>query len=194
MREELEQATPDQRTNLLADWGGTTTADRKDWKELVQTGLDQGWYQITFGEVTRVVPNAQSRPTTYIQEKGPRGEIKLEADFIIDATGLDSKVKASPLLNDLVTHYNLPLNPAGRLAVANDFELLEMRNQNGRMYGAGAITFGGPYAAVDSFLGLQYTALQAVDGLVAARGPNLHRLNGLSSLLQWLKWAQNKTP
>ncbi|QUY43614.1 FHA domain-containing protein [Acaryochloris marina] len=194
LREELEQATPDQRTNFLADWGGTTTADRQDWKDLVQTGLDQGWYQITFGEVTRVVPNAQSRPTTYIQEKGPRGEIQLEADFIIDATGLDSKVKASPLLNDLVTHYNLPLNPAGRLAVTNDFELLEMRNQNGRMYGAGAITFGGPYAAVDSFLGLQYTALQALDGLVAARAPNLRRLNGISSFLQWLKWAQNKTP
>ncbi|NJM64310.1 MAG: FHA domain-containing protein [Acaryochloris sp. RU_4_1] len=194
LREELEQATPEQRTNLLADWGGTTTADRRDWKRFVQQGVDQGWYQITFGEVTQVVPNTQARPTTYIQEKGLRGEVKLEADFIIDATGLDSKVKASPLLNDLVTHYNLPLNPAGRFAVANDFELLEMRNHYGRLYAAGAITFGGPHAAVDSFLGLQYAALCAVDGLVAARAPNLQRLNGLNSLRQWLKWVQNQTP
>jgi pSer/pThr/pTyr-binding forkhead associated (FHA) protein len=194
LREELEQATPEQRTNLLADWGGTTTADRRDWKRIVQQGIDQGWYQITFGEVTRVVPNAQARPTTYIQEKGLRGEVKLEADFIIDATGLDSKVKASPLLNDLVTHYNLPLNLAGRLAVTNDFEVLQMRNHYGRLYAAGAITFGGPYAAVDSFLGLQYAALCAVDGLVSARAPNLRRLNGFNSLRQWLKWVQNQAP
>jgi hypothetical protein len=49
--------------------------------------------------------------------------MRLEADFIIDATGLDANVKANPLLNDLVTHYNLPLNYLGRLSVSNDFEL-----------------------------------------------------------------------
>jgi hypothetical protein len=93
-----------------------------------------------------------------------------------------------------VTHYNLPLNLAGRLAVTNDFEVLQMRNHYGRLYAAGAITFGGPYAAVDSFLGLQYAALCAVDGLVSARAPNLRRLNGFNSLRQWLKWVQNQAP
>jgi pSer/pThr/pTyr-binding forkhead associated (FHA) protein len=194
LREQLERASPAERSNLLSDWGGTTTADRTDWKQIVQGGLNQGWYQITFGEVTRVEPDAQGRPITYIQEKRLSGELKLEANFIIDATGLDGKVKASPLLDDLVTHYHLPLNPAGRLAVTNDFELLEMRNQNGRMFAAGAITFGGPYAAVDSFLGLEYASLRAVDALVGARAPNLRFLNGFSSLGQWLKWANNTPP
>ncbi|HEY9891373.1 MAG TPA: hypothetical protein V6D37_06150, partial [Candidatus Sericytochromatia bacterium] len=136
---------------------------------------------------------------TYIQEKKFKGQMRLEADFIIDATGLDANVKASPLLNDLVTHYNLSLNPLGRLSVSNDFELVEMRSPftqggKGRIYAAGAITLGGPYAAVDSFLGLQYAALCSVDSLAKTKAPGLHRLNLLSSSLQWLKWVANQSP
>jgi hypothetical protein len=62
------------------------------------------------------------------------------------------------------------------------------------MYAAGAITLGGPYAAVDSFLGLQYAALCAVDSLAATKAPGMHGLNGLSSLWQWLKWVANQSP
>ncbi|WP_414526796.1 FHA domain-containing protein [Nodularia chucula] len=189
----LEQATPDERQRLLADWGGTTTADRQDWQKIIAEGLREGWYQITFGEVTGVERNPENRTITQIQEKG-LGEMKLVADFIIDATGLDAKVNANPLLEDLVNHYNLPLNHLGRLVVANNFELPEMRNGQGQMYAAGAITLGGPYAAVDSFLGLQYSALVAVDALAATRAPRLHRLNMLTSSAQWLKWVFNQSP
>jgi lysine/ornithine N-monooxygenase len=120
--------------------------------------------------------------------------MRLEADFIIDATGLDANVTASPLLDDLVSHYNLPLNDLGRLSVSNEFELVEMRQSRGRMYAAGAITLGGPYAAVDSFLGLQYSALRAVDAVAAAKAPRLRRLNFASSLWQWLKWVGKRSP
>ena len=194
LRVQLEEASPSERTSLLSDWGGTTTADRQDWKEIVQNGLNEGWYHITFGEVTHVENDDQGHPITYIQEKGLSGNLTLAANFIIDATGLDGKVKSTPLLEDLVNHYHLPLNPAGRFAVNNDFELLEMRNQHGRMYAAGAITFGGPYAAVDSFLGLQYSALKSVEALVNARAPQLKPLNPFASFVQWLKWVNNKTP
>ena len=194
LRNQLEAASQSERTSLLSDWGGTTTADRTDWKEIVQKGLNEGWYHITFGEVTRVESDPQGRPLTYIQEKGLSGNLNLSADFIVDATGLDGKVKATPLLEDLVTHYHLPLNPAGRFAVNNDFELLEMRNQTGRMYAAGAITFGGPYAAVDSFLGLQYTALKSVEALTQTGGTRLRSLSPFASFVQWLKWVNNKTP
>jgi lysine/ornithine N-monooxygenase len=189
----LEKAEPQQRQRLIADWGGTTTADRRDWKHIVEEGINQGWYKIEFGEVERVErePNGI---ITYIQEKKFKGQMRLEADFIIDATGLDANVTANPLLNDLVTHYNLPLNYLGRLSVSNDFELLEMRGLRCRMYAVGAITLGGPYAAVDSFLGLQYAALCTVDSLAAARAPGMQRLNGLSSLSQWLKWVTNQSP
>ncbi|MFH7025176.1 MAG: FHA domain-containing protein [Heteroscytonema crispum UTEX LB 1556] len=194
LRVMLEKASPDERKRLLADWGGTTTADRQDWQRITEQGLREGWYKIEFGEVQKVERDAQNRTITYIQEKG-FGLMTLDADFIVDATGLDAKVEASPLLDDLVKHYNLPLNHLGRLVVANNFELVEMRSSNkGQMYAAGAITLGGPYAAVDSFLGLQYAALCAVDGLAAARAPGMHRLNPLSSFGQWLKWVLNQSP
>ncbi|MBH8562049.1 FHA domain-containing protein [Nostoc sp. CENA67] len=193
LREMLEKASPDERKRLLTDWGGTTTADRRDWQRITEQGLREGWYQITFGQVVSVERDAQNRTITHIQEKG-FGEMNLAADFIIDATGLDAKVEASPLLNDLVKHYNLPLNGLGRLVVANNFELVEMRTTRGQMYAAGATTLGGPHAAVDSFLGLQYSALVAVDGLAAAHAPGVHRLNAVSSFGQWLKWVFNQSP
>ncbi|MEH2259919.1 FHA domain-containing protein [Nostoc sp.] len=193
LRAMLEKATPDERKRLLADWGGTTTADRRDWQQITAQGISEGWYQITFGEVLDVERNAQNRTITRIREQS-FGEMKLLADFIVDATGLDAKVDANPLLADLVKHYNLPVNHLGRLTVANNFELVEMRSDRGQMYAAGAITLGGPYAAVDSFLGLQYAALVAVDGLAAARAPGIQRLNVVSSFGQWLKWVLNQSP
>ncbi|MEG4580301.1 FHA domain-containing protein [Microcoleus sp. MON1_C5] len=195
----LEQAAPELRPQLLTDWGGTTTAQRSDWRRIVKEGLSQGWYQITFGEVERVERDSQNRTVTYIQEKELKGQIKLEADFIIDATGLDAKVKTSPLLNDLVVQYNLPLNGLGRLSVNNDFEVPELRNSSasnteGRVYAAGAITLGGPYAPVDSFLGLQYAALRSVESLAANRVAGVRKLSVWRSFVQWLKWILNKSP
>ncbi|NJR26201.1 MAG: FHA domain-containing protein [Richelia sp. CSU_2_1] len=203
----LETAKPEFRPQLLTDWGGTTTAQRSDWQGIVKEGLSQGWYQITFGEVERVDRDSQNRTVTYIREKGLKGQIQLEADFIIDATGLDAKVKTSPLLDDLVVQYNLPLNQLGRLSVQNDFEVLELRNSSedgtqGRVYAAGAITLGGPYAPVDSFLGLQYAALRSVESLAQVREPKvsgressaIRKLSAGRSLVQWLKWIFNRSP
>ena len=193
LRVMLEKASPDRRQRLLADWGGTTTADRLDWQNITEEGLREGWYKIEFGKVKTVERDAQNRTITHIDEIG-FGQTTLDADFIVDATGLDAKVETNPLLNDFVEHYRLPLNKMGRLAIANDFELVEMRNQKGKMYAAGAITLGGPYAAVDSFLGLQYCALRTVDALANSHAPGLHRLNVFSSFGQWLKWAFNQSP
>ncbi len=199
LRVMLEKAKPESRPQLLTDWGGTTTAQRSDWQRMVKEGLSQGWYQITFGEVERVERDSRNRTVTYIQEKELKGQIKLEADFIIDATGLDAKVKTSPLLDDLVAQYNLPLNGLGRLSVNNHFEVSELRNTSlsngeGRVYTAGAITLGGPYAPVDSFLGLQYAALRSVESLAANRAPGVRKLSVCRSFVQWLKWIFNKSP
>ena len=199
LRVMLEQAKPEFRPQLLTDWGSTTTAKRSDWRRIVKQGLSQGWYQITFGEVERVERDSQNRTVTYIREKELKGQIKLEADFIIDATGLDAKVKTSPLLDDLVAQYNLPLNSLGRLSVNNDFEVPELRNASpnngeGRVYTAGAITLGGSYAPVDSFLGLQYAALRSVESLAVNGAPGVGKLSVLRSIVQWLKWIFNKSP
>jgi pSer/pThr/pTyr-binding forkhead associated (FHA) protein len=193
LRAQLEQATPEQRQHLIADWGGTTTADRTDWRLMVNRGLKEGWYRFEFGQVERVERESDG-VITYIQNREYKGTLRLEADFVIDATGLDADVTASPLLNDLVAHYALPLNPLGRLSVNTAFELVEMRSHQGRVYAAGAPAFGGSYAPVDSFLGLQYAALRSVDDLAAARAPHLKKLNPLTSLGQWLKWVAAREP
>jgi len=190
----LESADPHTRQSLLSDWGGTTTASRSHWRRIVQEGLAQGWYNITFGEVETVEQGADGRTITFIKGKGIKGKIQLEADFIIDATGLDAKILTNPLYADLVETYNLPINFLGRLTVANDFSIVGMDNQRGRMFASGAATLGGPHAAVDSFLGLQFAALAIADSLTRSGAPHLHKINGLRSVIQWLKWVSNSPP
>ena len=202
MRKMLEAANPPGRYQLLEDWAGTTTADRHDWRRIIDQGLKEGWYRITFGKVEQVERNQQGQPVTWISSSSAKSQIKtnIEADFIIDATGLESNPDGSPLLKDLIGHYRLPLNPFGRLHVANDFEIKEMRNQDkrknnrGRMYAAGIMTLGGPYAPVDTFLGLQYAAQRSAEGLVRAGAPKIKYLNGIGSFWQWIKWATNQEP
>lgn len=194
LRAKLEAATPLERRELLEVWGGTTTASRRKWRRAVRQGLREGWYSIVFGKVESVVLSDKGKPVTYIQGTHNNTQMKVEADFVIDCTGLVSDPMTNPLLNDLITRYNLPLNPHGRLHVSNDFELVEMRNRDGRMYAAGIITLGGPYAPVDTFLGLQYCAHRSAEHLVRVRAPGMKTLEGIGSLWQWCKWALNLRP
>ena len=195
LRGKLGQADDEDRDQLLNAWGGTTTADRKDWREMIERGLREGWYEIQFGQMQQVRPDPSGRIATTIQGTSVvEREITLLTDYIIDATGLDSDIDNSPLLKDMVTHYDLPRNPKRRLQVSDDFEIETLRNDTGRVYASGISTLGGPYAPVDSFLGLQYAALRAVDDLTAQGAPQLQRLNGIRSLSQWIRWAIGVKP
>ncbi len=203
MRKMLETASPPERYQLLQDWGGTTTADRRDWRHLIERGLKEGWYQQTFGQVERVERNEQGKLVVSIASSLSNNPINTNipaADFIIDATGLEADPSESPLLKDLISHYQLKLNPFGRLHVANDFEIKDMRNEKkpshgrGRMYAAGIMTLGGPYAPVDTFLGLQYTAQRSAESLARINAPGISYLEGIGSLWQWIRWAMNQKP
>ena len=191
----LEHATLEQRQHLLADWGGVTTMNRPDWRKIITGGINKGWYQIVYGEVQHVLPRASTSGTvTTVRESGVKGEINLESDFIIDATAVDAPIMASPLLQDLVQQYNLPINQLGRLTVTPDFELAEMANQSGKIYASGSITLGNYYAPVDSFLGLQYAAFQTIQDLLARNANELKPLVLARSLTQWWKWIGNRSP
>ncbi len=191
----LEKSTPEQRQHLFADWGGATTLDRSDWRKIITGGIGKGWYQIIYGEVQEVLPNADRSGTiTIVRESKSKSDIQLAADFIIDATAVDAPISASPLLQDLVDRYNLPINQFGRLTVTKDFELAEMANQSGKIYAAGSIVFGNYYAPVDSFLGLQCAALNTVKDLLKSQPIELKPLVLSRSIGQWWKWMKHQSP
>ncbi len=191
----MEKADDQTRDQWINDWGGTTTARRKDWRQIVRTGLREGWYQIGFGNVKRLERSPTGQLATLVQGNQPgQSENWLIADFVIDCTGLEHGLEYHALLNDMVTHHQLGRNPKGRLKVSNDFEVIGMDNGYGHVYAGGIMTLGGPHAAQDSFLGLQYSALRSVDALAALRAPGVRRINGLYSVRQWFHWARGVQP
>ena len=195
LRVTLERAGSDQRDSLLDQWGGTTTADRTDWKDIIDQGVADGWYRIVFDNIEQVSAEHPEIGPITIELKNESGDTNaLLANFIIDATGLDSNIHSHSLLHDLVGRYNLPLNPKGRLHVSNSFELEEMRLNHGRMYASGVSTLGGPYAPVDSFLGLQYAAQRSVGHLAMQSDSGVRELRGLKSFYQWTRWVRGVKP
>lgn len=193
----LEAAPPTERQRLLETWGGTTTADRSDWKRIVANGTREGWYRDEFGVVEDVKPTGDGRVVTHIASGlTGGGMLALTADFVIDCTGLVASPDRAPLLKDVIDRYGVQRNFVGRLAVTNDFELMPLRHGSARAYAAGATTLGGPLAPVDSFLGLQFAALRAVDAMLRERPRprGLRTLRGLYSLGQWLAWVRGAPP
>jgi hypothetical protein len=191
----LEAAAPEERKRLLDVWGGTTTANRRDWRRIVREGLREGWYRQEYGVVKSVDRTDDGHIQTRVSNSLAGGGIlDLTVDFIIDCTGLVASPERAPVLDDLIEVYGLPRNPLGRFDVTNDFEIAGMRHGEARMYAAGATTLGGPFATVDSFLGLQYAGMRAVNAMLDEGMPGLRRLSGLYSLGQWLKWARRVAP
>lgn len=191
----LERANDQERARLLEVWGGTTTADRRDWRRIAQVGEREDWYQRYFGQTARIDRSAQGRLTIHLSTGEPnRPEIDLTGDFLIDCTGLEGSVDSNPLLKDMVNTYQLELNPKGGLRVTNEFEIEGMSNGSGRVYASGIATLGGPHAAVDSFLGLQYAALRSAESLAALGAPWVQQLTPLRSFVQWTRFVRGVRP
>lgn len=190
----LEAADPQERKRLLDLWGGTTTANRSDWRRIVRGGIEGGWYRQEYGVVKAVTALGDRVVTTIENSLAGGGKLELVADFVIDCTGLVASPERAPVLDDLIETYGLERNPLGRFRVTNDFEVAGMRHGEARMFAAGATTLGGPFATVDSFLGLQYAALRSINAMADDHPPALNRLRGWYSFGQWLKWARRVAP
>lgn len=202
---EAERATPEERSRIYDAIGGTTTADRRDWRNIIQLGLGDGWYQPVFGHFETIdLVKTDQGAKIHMKLKPAKGQPGTEvvADYVVDCTGLIGDVTHSPCLRDLVETYRLPRNeifggpkPAfGGIAVTPDFEIAALRNGTGRAYAAGQISGRGPMPAVDSFLGLQYAALRSVDHLAVLGAPGVSLFGPLRSFGQWLRWCSNRTP
>jgi hypothetical protein len=191
-RFKMERLEGEERRVFLDSMGGTNTAPRRSWKEQIARGRRDGFYSQAIGEVESVDPSPDgSGITTTIRSKS--GDVHtIDAQFIIDGTGLLARLDDHRLMADLLTHSGVGKNPKGRLDVERHFEIRGTANGEGRMYASGAMTLGGYYAGVDSFLGLQYAALRIADDL-AAQGL-CKKIGTARSVSQWWKWMRNKTP
>ena len=142
------------------------------------------------GQVEHLEPARSAIRVTIALATGDR--VGLDVDYIIDATGLEGDLRDHRLMADLLDRGGAGMNPLGRLDVERTFEVRGTRNEPGRMYASGSMTLGGYYAGVDTFLGLQYSALRIVDDL-AAQG-FCHRIGAGRSISQWLRRMTGRTP
>jgi hypothetical protein len=190
MRDHLESLEGKDRRDFIDAIGGTNTAPRKDWREQLDRGEAEGFYLQGRGQVQSVVPSPDSRQIRTVVGGGNGvPTTQYDADFIIDATGLEANIEEHRVVMDLLRHGGAGKNVKGRLDVARDFRVRGTDNGEGRIYASGSMTLGGYYAGVASFLGLQYAALRIHDNLVSAGFGR--RIGPGRSISQWWKWARN---
>lgn len=195
LRKQFEALPDAERPELVKLWAGTTTSDRRDWRENVESGLQNGWYQIRFGDITELkqLSTGQLRVSVAVRSDVSESSC-FRVDGVIDCTGLTANFQESPLLCDLTSRYGLTPNAMGNLNVTTSFEVDGLRNGTGRLFAAGAKTLGGPFGPVDSFLGLQYAAHCSVNALAKENAPNLQRLTPVRSIRQWMRWVRRVAP
>ena len=175
------------RAALYKAIGGTNTPVRTSWQEQQARGRREGWYRTVTGTVEEVTA-AEKGTTTRIRTSD--GILELEADFIIDCTGLEADISEHRLLADLLEHSGAGRNPLGRLDVERTFELRGTASGEGRIYASGTATLGGYFPGVDTFLGLQIAAQEIADDL--ARQGFGKRIGPVRSITQWAKWARGR--
>lgn len=191
LREQLLDASPDERKTILNATGGTNTAPRRAWRRQLDRNRASGVYRQLTGALLEMTPTEDGGVTNVIRD--PHGDIhRVTARYVIDCTGLIGDIRDSRVLADLVDQMGAGTNPLGRLDVAPTFEVSGTRSGDGRLYASGSITLGGPYAPVDSFLGLQYAAQQICDDL-AAEG-FCRRIGPARSVRQWWRWVRGVGP
>lgn len=179
------------RAELLKTLGGTNTPPRKDWQQQLERGRSGGWYREFVGSVVEVDPGPNQSIVSKVKAKD--GQVhELRANFIIDATGLEADIGEHRLLGDLLQHSGAQRSAYGRLEVNPNFELASSRSEPGRLYASGSITLGGHYAGVDSFLGLQYSALKIADDLATVG--SVKRIGPGRSTAEWWRWFRNQPP
>ncbi len=189
LREDLLKLPPEDRPGFIRTTGGTNTAPRRSWRDQLERGRREGFYRTHVGSVESVVPGPSGTTITRIASKDG-GVFELEANFIIDATGLEAGVREHRLLADLLDHGGAKENPARRLDCTPEFVLTGTESPPGKMYASGSITLGSYYTPVDSFLGLQYAALQIADDL--GRLGFVNKIGPLRSARGWWKWMRNR--
>ncbi len=191
LKKQMRKLEGEERAKLYKTMGGTNTPYRRYWQKQMKQGRSEGWYQLVVGTVDQMTPKSTPSGDRIVSHvRTPQGVVPIEADFVIDCTGLEADVAEHRLLKDLLEHGGAGRNPVGRLDVDRSFELKGTRSGNGVMYASGSITLGGYFPGVDTFLGLQVAAQEITDDL--ARRKFCKRIGPVRSTLQWFKWLRGK--
>ncbi len=191
LRQILVDLPEEERISLIAQMGGTTTAKRAYWERPLARARKEGWYRVIKGTVKDIEPAPSGKlDMTVSSTKEP--DVRIQADALIDATGLEAGIRQHPLLADLIDVGGALTNRMGRLDVDSNFEVRGMRSGAGRLYASGAATLGCSLATVDSFSGLMCAAMEICNDL-ADQGA-CEFLGPLRSISQWCRRMGNKKP
>jgi hypothetical protein len=161
----------------------------RTWKSLLERGVNEGWYVAQHGQLDEVIPDADGRLLARGLDAGG-GRLKLGADFVIDATGLDGDVSGHQVLADLLAVSGARRGELGRLEVSQRFEVLGTRNGSGRIYASGPIAMS-ELGTADSFSGL-VGAAWTICAELAQQG-FCDRLGLGRSVVQWMRWLRGRS-
>lgn len=190
MAEEIERMPdPQARVDAIVAGAGTTTAKRKEWYSQLDRGAVQGFYRQHIGEVAGITGDQRGLHLD-ITHEGNRYAI--DADFIIDSTGLQGGVRDHRILSDLIDTLGVGQNPMGRMLTDQHFEMTQMQSAPGRCFITGAMSNGNYFGPVDSFYGLQWTAWRVVDRM--SSDGFVPRIGSLRSVSQWFRRMRGVAP
>ncbi|HLJ99730.1 MAG TPA: hypothetical protein VKU39_07450, partial [Streptosporangiaceae bacterium] len=174
------------RAEFITSMSGATTARRRGWQRQLRAARASGHYLSVNAQV-----NALTRDADRVRIRTDDGA-ELDADFMIDCTGLRLAPEENPLLSSLLNAVGAGLNPLGGLDTGPHFELRGADSAPGRVYASGVITRGGYLAPVDSFWGFSHAAMLICDDL--ARHGLCRRLGLQLSFIGWLRWLSRREP
>jgi hypothetical protein len=189
LKAQMRKLDGDERAKLYDLMGGTNTPRRRVWQKQMRDGRAGGYYHDMQGTVDKVEPGPNGKVISHVTSKKNNTQQVIEADFIIDCTGLEADISEHRVLNDLLQKTGAYRNPKGRLEVERSFEIKGTANGDGTLYASGAATLGGYFPGVDTFLGLQVAAQEIADDL--ARHGFVKKIGPIRSTVQWFKWIFN---
>ena len=134
LKKQMRKLEGEERAKLYKTMGGTNTPYRRYWQKQMKQGRSEGWYQLVVGTVDQMTPKSTPSGDRIVSHvRTPQGVVPIEADFVIDCTGLEADIAEHRLLKDLLEHGGAGRNPVGRLDVDRTFELKGTRvGQRGR--------------------------------------------------------------
>jgi hypothetical protein len=188
LKARMRRLEDEKRAAAYAEIGGTTTAYRRSWHRQQEAGRREGWYRTLSGRIEDLAVRDDGGVWSRVRTSD--GLLEVEADYVIDCTGLNADVEEHELLRDLLAHGGADRNPLGRMDVERSFELRGTESGDGRLYLSGAAALGGYFPGVDTFLGLQISAQEIVDDL--ARRGYARRSGAGRSTREWLKWLTGR--